>query len=407
MTFDPHSPAVIADPFAALAELRARDPVHWSDALGGWVLTRYEDVRLGLRDPRFSADRIRPFFARLPPQEQAEARHLAETVAAWAVFVDPPAHTRLRALMNRAFTSRALASLRPKIEAIVDELIAGLDGRERIDLIGDFSYPLPATVIAHMLGVPQADVPALKRWSDQVSGFVLSARLIPDKRQQAIAGMREMADYFHALVAAKRQRPANDVLSRLIAAEERGQFLSADELVATCSLLLFAGHETTTFLIANGFLALLANPDQLDLLRAGRDDPELVASAIEEILRWDGPSLSQVRVMAEDVELAGKTLRTGERVFLMIGAAHRDPSAFPDPDTFDIRRQNNQHLAFGYGIHFCVGAPLARLEARIAFPKLLDRFDGFRLVEPEPRWNDNLVMRSVDRVNLELRRRAA
>ena len=395
VAFDPMQRAIIDDPFPALRELCEHDPVHWSPQLGGWVLTRYETIRTALRDPRFSADRIRPFIDHLPARERALLEGLGRNLSLWAVFNDPPAHTRLRGLMNKAFTSRAVSSLRPRVRAIVDGLLDKVAARGEMDVIRDFAYPLPATVIADMLGVPRPDVELLKQWSDELNAFVGGARATPDKYRIAARGIAEMTDYFSRFLVERRKRPGEDVTSALIAAEDRGEALSAEELVACCVLLLFAGHETTTHLMGNGLLALLRHPDQLADFRAHLDDPELAASAVEEMLRYDGPSLSQVRVMAEDAELEGKRLRQGERVFLMLAAANRDPRVFADPDRFDIRRSDNRHLTFGFGIHFCLGAPLARMEGQVAFPALLRRFAAIELRDANPRWSDNLVMRGM------------
>ncbi|HYM30691.1 MAG TPA: cytochrome P450 [Candidatus Cybelea sp.] len=393
--FDPTQQSVIDDPYPAFHTLMERDPVHFSPAVGGWVLTRYDHVRAALRDPRLSADRIRPFIDHLPGDQRRELADLGHHLSLWAVFNDPPVHTRLRGLMNKAFTSRAVAALRPRIQGIVDDLLDAVAAKGEMDVIRDFAYPLPATVIADMLGVPRSDVHLLKQWSDQLNAFVGGARATADKYRIAAQGIAEMTDYFRRFIDEHRRRPREDVSSALIAAEAEGEHLTADELVATCVLLLFAGHETTTHLIGNGVLALLRHADQLADLRANLANEAVVESAVEEMLRWDGPSLSQARIVAEDFELDGKRLRTGERVFLMIAAANRDPRAFADPDRFDIRRADNRHLTFGYGIHFCIGAPLARLEGQVAFPALLRRFDKLHLLPRELRWSDNLVFRGM------------
>ncbi|MCW5730765.1 MAG: cytochrome P450 [Alphaproteobacteria bacterium] len=403
--FDPKLPSVIQDPYPLLHALMEQDPVHYSRRLGGWVLTRYEHVRNGLRDPRLSADRIRPFIEHLPPAERARLEGLGHHLGLWAVFNDPPKHTRLRGLMNKAFTSRAIASLAPRVGEIVDELLDGLMDREEADILAEFAYPLPATVIAEMLGVPRSDVHLLKKWSDELKSFVGGARATPDKYDRAAQGIAEMTDYFARFIEERRRRPGEDVTSALLAAETRGDFLSVDELVATCVLLLFAGHETTTNLIANGLLALMRHPDQFEALRRGLQDAALVESAVEEMLRYDGPSLSSVRVVAEDFELEGARLRQGERVFLMNAAANRDPRVFPEPDRFDIRRPDNRHLTFGFGLHFCVGAPLARLEGAVAFPRLLSRFRDFELAVAEPNWSDDIIFRAM--TALPVRYRAA
>lgn len=398
--FDARDAAVIADPYPALARLRDADPVHWSDRLGGWMLTRHDDIRRSLRDSRLSSDRMRPFFAHMPAATRDGLADLNSHMALWAVFNDPPDHTRLRGLMNRAFTSSAVAALRPRVVGIVHGLVDGLLARPEADFIETFAYPLPATVIAVLLGVPLADVELLKRWSDDLGSFVLTSRLSPDKYARANAAIREMNAYFGDLVEERRRRPADDVASGLAAAAERGDFSGRDELVAACVLLLFAGHETTTHLLGNGLLALLRHPDQLQALRAARNDADVVNNAVEEMLRWDGPSLAQVRVVAEDYPLGDRVMRAGDRVFQMLAAANRDPAAFVAPDRFDIARADaGRHLTFGFGIHFCLGAPLARLEAQVAFPILLERLGDIALAAP-PDWSDSIVVRGLNRLDI-------
>jgi len=390
--YDPRRPEVIADPFPMYRRLREEDPVHWSDILGGWVLTRYADVRSALLDRRLSADRITPFERHLSQDSRAEIADLLRGLGLWAVFNDPPKHTRLRGLMNRAFTSSAVEGLRPAVEALVDRLIAGVAGRGRMDLIADFAYPLPAAVIAALLGVPHTALEQVKLWSDDLAAFVGSALATPDKRQRAQAAIKEMSGYFHSLVAERRAEPRDDLLSALTAAEERGDVLSEEELIATCVLLLFAGHETTTNLIGNGLLALLRNPVQRHALAA---DPTLVGGAVEELLRYDGPAQALTRVATEDLEMGGRRIARGHRVFVNLSAANRDPAQFAQPDELDVRRADNRHLAFGHGIHFCIGAPLARLEAQIAFPRLLRRLPALSLDTDAPPWNDSYVLRGV------------
>lgn len=395
--FDPRDAVVIADPYPALARLRMADPVHWNERLGGWMLTRYEDIRRSLRDPRLSSDRMRPFFAHLPDETRNSMADLGAHMALWAVFNDPPDHTRLRGLMNRAFTTSAVAALRPKVADIVGGLIDDLLEEAEPDFLARFAYPLPATVIALLIGVPLDDVDLLKHWSDDLGSFVLTSRLSADKYSRANAAIREMNAYFGDLVEARRRRPADDIASALAAAADRGDFVSRDELVAACVLLLFAGHETTTHLLGNGLLALLRHPDQMERLRA---NPALVDNAVEEMLRWDGPSLAQVRVVAESYEIGGKTMRPGDRVFQMLAAANRDPETFAAPDRFDIgRAESGRHLTFGFGIHFCLGAPLARLEGQVAFPILLERLRDITLAAA-PDWSDSIVVRGLNSLRI-------
>ncbi|HEX9463864.1 MAG TPA: cytochrome P450 [Alphaproteobacteria bacterium] len=402
--FDPRRPEIMADPYPVYATLRERSPAYWSPVLRGWVLTRYRDVRAALVDPRLSADRITPFMDSLPPARRVALSGLELILTRWAVFADPPAHTRLRGLMNKAFTPRAIATLRSRIEAIVGGLLDRFAGRDEIDLIGDFAYPLPATVIAGMLGVPETDIDRFKIWSDNLAVFVGSAQTTPNKYDRAAYGLAEMDGYFRAVIRARRTAPArDDVIGGLIAAEEGGQALSEDELVATAILILFAGHETTTNLIGNGMLALLRHPAELARLRAR---PDLEESAVEELLRYDSPAASVTRVAAEAVELAGRRIPRGDRLFLMINAANRDGEQFAEPDRLDLGRTENRHVAFGFGPHYCIGAPLARLEAQIAFQALVKRFAAIELAPQQLEWSDNLVLRGLKALRLRLRHAA-
>jgi cytochrome P450 len=395
LQFDPGDPAVNANPFPIFRRLQDEDPVHWSEALKAWTITRYEDVRRVALDRELSAERVHPFFEVMPSEEQRKLRDLQHYLTLWAVFKDPPDHTRLRSLMNRAFTPRAVEALRPNIERIVDALIDDIAGRGEADFIADFAYPLPASVIMDLLGVPRSDLAQMKVWSDEMALFVGIARTTPDKYARAQEGTREMAAYFRGLIAARRAAPREDMISALIAAEEEKQHLTEDEIIASCILLLFAGHETTTNLIANGLIALLRNPEQLAKLRAR---PELAASAVEECLRYDGPSGALARVVGVSHEFGGRMLNKGDRVYAWMNAANRDPRRFPDPDTFDIEREDNRHLTFGHGAHFCLGAPLARLEAQIAFPRIFARLDRLEMVPTKLEWIDSLILRGVKRL---------
>ena len=370
---DAANPAFVADPYPALARLRALDPVHWSESLDAWALTRYDDVKAAINDDRFSANRVRRQTDTGPA-----APGLRQLLARWVVFTDPPTHTRLRALMNKAFTSREIAALEPRIRAIVDDLFDGLattraDGS--FDLIRDIAFPLPVMVIADVLGVPRSDHAQLKVWSDELATFVGTSVIMDDRHLRAERGISDLAAYFRGHIIERRARPRRDLLSRLIQAEDAGKFLDDDELVANCIMLLFAGHETTTNLIGNGALALMRTPGAW---AAVRDQPALVPSLVEEALRYDGPIMALGRVAARDTELRGKTIRGGDKVFCFVNAANRDPDQFPEPDRFDVRRTTNRHVTFGFGIHFCIGAPLARLEGKLAFERLLGDFAAWR-----------------------------
>jgi len=403
IVFDHQDPGFVADPYPVLRRLQDEAPVFRSERMGAWVVTRHADVRAAFRDPRLSSDRIRPFFAQLAGGLRELVLPLCENLALWSVFNDPPQHTRLRALMGKAFTSRALEGFRPRIEAIVDELLDEIaaKGAREFDYHREFAYPLPATVIADMLGVPRADVDKLKKWSDDLAQFVLTSRANPEKYRRAAEGMAEMSDYFDRFIRRRAgEGGGGDVTAALLAAREHDDRLSHEEIVATALLLLFAGHETTTQLIANGLYWLLRNPDSAAAFRARMGEAPFVENAVEEMLRYDGPSLSMVRVAAADFEWHGARIAKGERVFLFQSAANRDPRVFAEPDRLDLARANaGDHLGFGYGLHFCVGAPLARLEAQIAFPRVLRRFPNLALAEENPPWSDSILTRGM----LELR----
>jgi cytochrome P450 len=390
--YDPRRPDVVADPYPTLGRLREEDPVHWSEVLGGWVLTRYTDVRAALADPRLSADRITPFLARQPRTASEAVQALLRQVGLWVVFTDPPVHTRLRGALGRAFSARLIELRRSRVEAIVDRLLERAAAVGEMDLIRDFAYPLPVTVIGDLLGVPPEDHEQLKTWSDELACFIGSSLTTPDKYQRAAHGVVELHGYFERLVARRREVPARDLVTALLAAENRTDGLKEEELIASCVLLLFAGHETTTNLIGNGALALLRHPVEA---RAWRQDPALATSAVEELLRYDGPTPAMVRIAGEDLPVANRVIRRGERLFLMINAANRDPGQFAEPDRLDIRRADNRHLAFGHGIHFCLGAPLARLEGQIALPALLSRFPALAPRTDAPEWIDSLVFRGM------------
>ena len=394
-------PEVITDPHPALRTLVDDQPLHWNASISGWCLTRYADVTNALTDARFSAKRLQPFLAHQGDGMSEAVAMLGECIGLWMVFNDGDTHTRLRKLPNKAFTRRAVEALRPRIQGIVNELIDDLQDRPSFDFIEDFAYPLPARVIADMLGVPVADIDDLKRWSDGLAQFVLGARINPDKYETAAANLAEMNAYFERLIAERRQHPGDKIIDALINAHDGDELLTLPETVATCVLLLFAGHETTTHFLGNGLHGLLINPAALAEFRARRDDPALAANAQEELMRWDGPSLSVVRVLAEDVEMNGVQLEKGQRVFLFTAAANRDPKYFTDPDRIDLERANaRRQITFGHGVHLCLGANLARLEGLVAFPTLLDRLSDIRLVGDQPQWLDALLIRGMKQLNL-------
>jgi cytochrome P450 len=384
--FNPMDPEFLADPYPTYHRLRADDPVHHSP-LGFWVLTRYDDVVAALRDPRLAKEAIAGFVA---------ARFGAPVPAMGQSMLDrdPPDHTRLRGLVSKAFTPRVVEGLRPHIQQIVDGLLDRVEGAGGMDLIEEFAYPLPVTVICEMLGVPVADHDRFKGWSLDVARSLDSLLVPPDSDvpQRGLAARHALAEYFRALIAERRAAPRPDMLSALIAAEESGDTLSEQELLATCILLLIAGHETTVNLLGNGTLALLRHPSEMRRLR---DNPGLIGSAVEELLRYDGPVQRTARIPSEDVTIGGRTIPKGDMVMPFIGAADRDPAHFPDPDRLDIGRTDNRHIAFGWGIHFCLGAPLARIEGQIAIGTLLKRLPKLALATEAPEFRQSLTLRGL------------
>ncbi len=379
-------PDFVADPYPTYHRLRADDPVHRSP-LGFWVLTRYEDVVAALRDPRFAKEAIAAYVA---------ARFgIAPTGIGLSMLDrDPPDHTRLRGLVSKAFTPRVVEGLRPHVQEIVDGLLDAAEGRGAMDLIEDFAYPLPVRVICEMLGVPVEDRERFKDWSLAIARG-LDALLLPpdsDVGHRSAVAREALVQYFRDLLAERRAAPRPDLLSGLIAAEEAGDTLSEQELLATCILLLIAGHETTVNLIGNGTLALLRHPAELRRLR---ENPGLIGTAVEELLRYDGPVQRTARIPSEDVTIGGRTIAKGEMVMPFIGAADRDPAQFPDPDRLDIGRTENRHIAFGWGIHFCLGAPLARLEGQIAINTLLRRLPRLALATDRPEFRQSLTLRGL------------
>jgi cytochrome P450 len=402
MTIDyrPDDPAFLADPFPLFRRMQDEDPCHWSPRLKAWVLTRYEDVRRVCVDREMSSDRLRPFFAALPPPEAQRIADIVRYLSLWMVFRDPPEHTRLRRLTSKVFHVKSMHAMRPRIEDLMRRLFETIGARREFDFIGEFAGPLPALVIMDMLGVPPSELARVKRLSDDMALFIGSSRMASDKYDIAQAATREMAQYFRDMIADRRRQANADLLSELVHLEDEGERLSDDELVATCILLLFAGHETTTNHIANGLHALMHFPGQADRLRA---EPALAAAAVEELLRYDGPNGAQVRIVQQEQVLHGKTLKPGERVFILLNAANRDPRVYADPDRVEFGRDGPPHLAFGFGLHICLGFPLARLEGQLALPAVLSRWRGLELAGARLEWLNSMVFRGMKSMPVRVR----
>ncbi len=403
-------PEVVADPHPLLARLRIEDPVHWSERHRAWLLTRYDDVLAGFKEPRFSAERVKRSSSADSDDPPDGIDPVAAVLANWMVFKDPPDHPRLRRLVSGAFRPRAIARMEPEIRSTVDQLVEDLAAKAEagleVDIHSGFAGPLPAIVIAHMLGVPAEDREQFRHWSDELTDLVFGATEVADRRQRGEEALRSLADYFAGLIDTARSAPADNVLGSLIHSHDEGDSLSTEELISTCTLLLFGGHETTTTLITNGLAAALdASWDLADLMAR----PEDAATAVEEMLRFEGPAKVEVRHAAAAVELRGRRIEPGQRVFLAVIAGNRDPEQFENPDVLDLRRSPNPHLGFGFGAHFCLGATLARTECRIALQGLMKRFPDMSLARPYESlsWRPTLISRSLTALPVHLGEPAA
>ena len=368
VAYNPLSPALRADPYSFYEELRRKDPVHRMRLQDAWALTDYADVDMVLRDNRRFGNGGRD-FGYIPQVSMLD--------------LDPPEHTKIRGLVSHGFTPRSVAALEPRIRETVEVLLGNVEGRGRFDLIAEVAFPLPVIVIAEMLGVPPEDRERFNEWSSIVS-LIVDPLLDDQQVRRVQQAVDEVFSYFEAVAEERRRDPKDDLVSALVTAEVDGERLERDDLLVNLLLVLVAGNETTRNLIGNGALALLRNPDQLRRLQ---DDPALLNGAIDELLRFDSPVQLDNRIARDPVELRGKRIAPGQRVICLLGAANRDPQAFPEADLLDVGRSSANHLAFGRGIHYCLGSPLARLEGRVAFEALVPRLGRLRLAE-EPRYRD-------------------
>lgn len=384
ISFDPRAKALVSDPYPLYARLRTEDPVHRMRLLNGWAITKYQDIDAVLRDHR-------RFSNLCVPGGQVETGPVS------LLDLDPPAHSRLRSLVSQAFTPRAIEQLRPKIQRIADQLLDEVADQPRFDLVSSLAFPFPVTVIAEMLGIPAEDLDRFEKWSNDIA-LTVEPLLHDEEALKVLNARKELDEYFEEIIALRRRRPQDDMISALIEAEEHGEKLTHVELTTTLTLLLVAGNETTRNLIGNGMLALLAHPEQLRLLRA---NPELLGSAVSETLRYDPPVQLDGRAALEDLEIRGRQIRAGQIVVSVIGSANRDPDVFENPDDLDIRRNSSSHLSFGRGIHYCLGAPLAKMEGRIALEGILRRFPSIRLAA-EPERRPQTVLRGVKSLWVEV-----
>lgn len=400
-------PGFVEDPWPRYAELRERSPVH-RDPGGFWVLTRHAECLEALRSKSASVDAAnidpgaRPRGLGRQPGRNLESEELARAINDNRPFIfrDPPDHTLMRGLVSKAFTPRMVEAMRPRIEAMVDELIDGALERGEIDVVRDFAYPLPIRVICEMLGIPEADRDRFSEWSQVLARGLDPEFLMPDDAlEQRLAVVGAFGEYFFPLMAKRRAEPGDDLLSRLVAAEESGVQLSEGQMLATAILLLVAGHETTVNLISGAVLALVRHPEEAERWRA---DPSITPRAIDELLRFVSPVQLTARVALEDLVLGPGTIPRGHYVLAVIASANHDPDAFDSPEVLDLARRDNRHLGFGFGLHHCLGAPLARLETAIALPRLLSRAT-FELLDDTVSYRDNVVLRGLAELPVRVR----
>lgn len=392
-------PVIHADPYPFYKRLREAAPVMWDPFMHTWVVTRYDDVMTVLHN--FSADRT-------PDPKKMEALGLpslgpvADVMAKQMLFLDAPAHTRLRKLCMSAFTPRRVEAMEDTVRAIAHRLIDEKLPQGEMDVIADFAEPFPAIVTAGLLGVPLEDHRQLKAWSATFAEMLGNFQHNPDRIRDVLACVANMGDYFRRAIREQESKPHDGLIRSLMDAEVDGQRLSEDEVIANTIVTMVGGQETTTNLIGSGLLTLISQPDQLARLR---DNPEIIGAAVEELLRFETPSQHTARIVKEDTLLGGKLLRKGEAVMAVMAAGNRDPERFTDPDVLDLTRTDNRHLAFGWAAHFCFGAALARMEARIAFGALLSRLDDIRVTSPRLEWRTNSGLRGLKALPIAFCRR--
>jgi cytochrome P450 len=400
LPFAPHDPAFVANPYPAYAELRERGPIHRYEPTNQWLIPRYEDVNGLLRDRRFG----RTYLHLGTHREMGRPEDPDYTDAFWWLIrngildMEPPDHTRVRRLVAKAFTPRRVEELRPTVQSIMNSLVDRVAGAGEVDLISALAEPLPVTVIAELLGIPERDRHHLRPWSAEICRMYELAPTEEDGRAASKAAL-EFSAYLRELIGERRRNPTGDLISGLVEVVDQGERLSEDEMIGTCVLVLNAGHEATVNVTGNGWWSLFRNPDQLELLRR---EPELLAKAVEELMRYDTPLQMFERWVLEDVEIHGVEVSKGSELALLFGSANHDPDVYGRPDELDVTREHNPHMSFGAGIHFCLGAPLARVELQTSFGTLLRRFPNMELVE-EPGWKPNYIIRGLRELRVRLR----
>jgi len=389
----------ISNPYTIYNFLRITGPLHWTDKfrVGVWLVPRYADVQSGLHDPRLSSQRSHTLTAALPPESRTEFSAFNTIFSKWMLFLDPPHHNRLRKLLNKEFTPNMIQRMRPRIQQAVDTLLDQTAGKREMEFMSEFANPLPVIVIAEMLGIPSADQRDFQIWSDALADFFGNSTGTVEGAREAQKSLLNLTEYFRALLPERREHKGDDLVSLLLRVEEEGEVLTGEELLAQCTLLLVAGHETTRNLLGNGLLALLQHPDQFAKLK---ENPSLMPLAVREFARYDSPVQFSGRAVTEDFLWHGKEIKQGQTVLLLLASANRDPEKFHDPERLDISRDEGMPLSFGHGAHYCIGAALAYAEAEIAFTTLLERMPRLSMLEETPVWRANLSFRGLNRLRL-------
>src|SRR5579862_7631961 len=396
------SDEVLQNPYPVYARMHEEGPLHYVEVAGKWAVWSifgHAECSSIAKDPRLSAKRANQMLLPLPFSRQSEFKELARMLSLWLIFMDPPEHTRLRKLLNKGFSAVAVEGLRTQVETIVDQMLKSLKHGSEVDLLAEFANPMPVRVISELLGVPQALHGTFVNASRAIAAFRGNPNRTVEDARSAQDALIELTDFFRKTVAERRRNKGNDLISLLIDIEEEGEVLTEEELYAQCIALLFAGHETTRNLIGNGMYTLLQNPEKTAELRG---NPGMIRSAVEELLRYESPVQFTARVLKEDIEVCGQPIRKGWTVLCMLGAANRDPKQFQDPNELDLKRLNNQHLAFGAGLHFCIGAQLARLEGQVAILNLVQRFPEMKLTGPRPEWAPTFGLRGLESLSVIL-----
>jgi cytochrome P450 len=402
--YDLFSPSFLADPHSVFHRMRAEDPIYWHPDLKAWIFTRYKDIVVMTRDRRLSAERVGQFVIGASEALRPKIDAIGRFIGHWLLCQDPPRHTLLRTLVAKAFSPQVVEGLRPTIQDLVDEMLDVFIDSGQMDIVQDLSFPLPAMVIGKMLGVPPHRIDDFKKWTTDVFALFGGGLATDEIIETGYRGVTALDGYFRELIAERRGALTGDLLSRLIAAEEQGAFLSEEELVSTCAMLMVGGHETTAHFIGNSVLALLQNPSEMRKLR---DDPSLIEGAVEELMRHDGSVFMVSRRATEDIDFGDVTVRANDFTIAFIQAGNRDPAVFEDADRLDITRRGTKSLSFGHGIHFCIGAALARLEAEVALSTILRRLPNLDLAAETADWIPSLGLRGLATLPVTFRSRRA